>query len=97
MIHLTFPDNSVREFPAGVTGREIAEGISKSLAKKAVAMALDGKLADLSDPIDTRRAGSRSSPATIRARSSSSATTPRTSWPRRCRSSIPARRSPSAR
>jgi len=51
MIHLTFPDNSVREFPAGVTGRDIAEGISKSLAKKAVAMALDGKVADLSDAI----------------------------------------------
>jgi threonyl-tRNA synthetase len=52
MVQLTFPDNSVREFQAGVTGREIAEGISKSLAKKAVAMALDGQLADLSDRID---------------------------------------------
>jgi threonyl-tRNA synthetase len=52
MIRLTFPDNSVREFSAGVTGREIAEGISKSLAKKAVAMALDGELADLSDGIE---------------------------------------------
>ncbi len=52
MIHLTFPDNSVRDFAPGITGREIAEGISKSLAKKAVAMALDGKLADLSDPIE---------------------------------------------
>ena len=52
MIRLTFPDNSVREFPAGTTGREIAEGISKSLAKKAVAMALDGQLTDLSDPIE---------------------------------------------
>jgi threonyl-tRNA synthetase len=51
MIHLTFPDNSSREFPAGITGRDVAEGISKSLAKKAVAMALDGTLADLSDPI----------------------------------------------
>jgi threonyl-tRNA synthetase len=51
MIRLTFPDNSVREFAPGVTGREIAEGISKSLAKKAVAMALDGQLADLADPI----------------------------------------------
>jgi len=51
MIRLTFPDNSVREFSAGVTGREVAEGISKSLAKKAVAMALDGSLADLADPI----------------------------------------------
>jgi threonyl-tRNA synthetase len=52
MIKLTFPDNSVREFEAGVTGRAVAEGISKSLAKKAVAMALDGRVADLSDAID---------------------------------------------
>ena len=51
MIRLTFPDNSSREFSPGVTGREVAEGISKSLAKKAVAMALDGELADLADPI----------------------------------------------
>jgi threonyl-tRNA synthetase len=51
MIHLTFPDNSVRDFEPGTTGRAVAEGISKSLAKKAVAMALDGELADLSDPI----------------------------------------------
>jgi threonyl-tRNA synthetase len=50
-MRLTFPDNSVREFRAGVTGREIAEGISKSLAKKAVAMALDGVVVDLADPI----------------------------------------------
>jgi threonyl-tRNA synthetase len=51
MIRLTFPDNSSREFSPGITGREVAEGISKSLAKKAVAMALDGELADLADPI----------------------------------------------
>ena len=38
MINLTFPDESVRSFESGVTGRAIAEGISKSLAKKAVAM-----------------------------------------------------------
>jgi threonyl-tRNA synthetase len=52
MIQLTFPDNSVREFPAGITGKAVAEGISKSLAKKAVAMAIDGRLADLADPIE---------------------------------------------
>src|SRR5262245_1755033 len=52
MVQLTFPDNSSREFAAGVTGREGAESISKSLARKAVAMTLDGRLADLSDPID---------------------------------------------
>src|SRR6478672_9775021 len=52
MVQLTFPDNSSREFPRGTTGREVAEGISKSLAKKAVAMALDGQVTDLSDRID---------------------------------------------
>ncbi|WEK49645.1 MAG: threonine--tRNA ligase [Candidatus Kaistia colombiensis] len=51
MINLTFPDGSVRQFEAGVTGKAIAEGISKSLAKKSVAMTLDGVLSDLSDPI----------------------------------------------
>lgn len=52
MIHLTFPDKSIRDFDRGVTGKAVAEGISKSLAKKAVAMALDGQLADLNDPIE---------------------------------------------
>ena len=52
MVNLTFPDDSVRSFEPGVTGREIAEGISKSLSKKAVAIALDGELADLSAPIE---------------------------------------------
>ncbi len=51
MIHLTFPDNSVRDYDAGVTGAAVAAGISKSLAKKAVAMTLDGELRDLSDTI----------------------------------------------
>ncbi len=51
MIQLTFPDNSVREYEAGTTGFAVAEGISKSLAKKAVAMTLDGELKDLADPI----------------------------------------------
>ncbi|MEP4767220.1 MAG: threonine--tRNA ligase [Roseibium sp.] len=52
MIQLTFPDNSVREYEAGTSGLDVAAGISKSLAKKAVAMTLDGELRDLSDPID---------------------------------------------
>lgn len=51
MITLTFPDGARREFEAGTTGRDVAESIAKSLAKKAVAMALDGELADLADPI----------------------------------------------
>src|SRR5919112_6034597 len=52
MITLTFPDGARREYPEGVTGREIVEGIAKSLARRTVAMALDGALADLNDPIE---------------------------------------------
>src|SRR5918993_845814 len=51
MITLTFPDGARREYPEGVTGREIAEGIARSLAKRTVAMALEGGLADLDDAI----------------------------------------------
>src|ERR1700685_3803464 len=51
MVALTFPDGARREFPPSITGLDIAKGISPSLAKRTVAMALDGKLADLADPI----------------------------------------------
>ena len=51
MITLTFPDGAQRQFAPGTTGREIVEGIAKSLARRTVAMALDGSVADLSDPI----------------------------------------------
>ncbi|MGV1830586.1 threonine--tRNA ligase [Agrobacterium vitis] len=50
-VSLTFPDGSVRSFAAGATGRDVAESISKSLAKKAVAIALDGVVRDLADPV----------------------------------------------
>ncbi|NTJ07159.1 threonine--tRNA ligase [Rhizobium lusitanum] len=50
-VSLTFPDGSVRSFAAGTTGRDVAESISKSLAKKAVAVAIDGTVRDLSDPV----------------------------------------------
>src|SRR5919201_130913 len=50
-ISLTFPDGSVREYAAATTGAALAESISKSLAKKAVAYSLDGTLRDLADPI----------------------------------------------
>ena len=52
MVALTFPDGARREYPSGTTGLDIAKGISPSLAKRTVAMALDGSLANLSDPID---------------------------------------------
>ena len=50
-ITIRFPDGSRRSFAAGVTGRDIAAAISKSLAKKAVAVSLDGVLQDLAEPI----------------------------------------------
>ncbi len=50
-ISLTFPDGAKREFPSGITGVEIAKGISPSLLKRTVAMALDGTVVDLADPI----------------------------------------------
>jgi threonyl-tRNA synthetase len=51
MVNLTFPDGSVREYEAGISGAEVAAGISKSLAKKAVAVKLDGELTDLAEAI----------------------------------------------
>ena len=50
-ISLTFPDGAQREFPSGITGKEIAGGISPSLLKRTVAMALDGTVVDLGDAI----------------------------------------------
>src|SRR5258707_2143674 len=52
MVALTFPDGARREYPKGSTGLDIAKGISPSLAKRTVAMALDGLLTDLNDPIE---------------------------------------------
>jgi threonyl-tRNA synthetase len=52
MITLTFPDGARRQYEAGTTGRAVAASIAKSLEKKAVAMALDGRLRDLNDPIE---------------------------------------------
>jgi threonyl-tRNA synthetase len=52
MVTLTFPDGARREYPHAITGAEVAKSISPSLAKRTVAMALDDRLCDLSDPID---------------------------------------------
>src|SRR5258706_7871893 len=51
MVALTFPDGARREYPDNITGLDIAKGISPSLAKRPVAMALDGTVVDLADPI----------------------------------------------
>jgi threonyl-tRNA synthetase len=52
MVALTFPDGARRDYPNGISGLDIAKSISPSLAKRTVAIALDGVLADLADPIE---------------------------------------------
>ncbi|MBW8883126.1 MAG: TGS domain-containing protein, partial [Asticcacaulis sp.] len=51
-IDLTFPDGAIRSFETGTTGKDIAESLSKSLAKKAVLIKLDGALLDLDRPLE---------------------------------------------
>src|SRR5689334_19789010 len=51
-VTLTFPDGAKRVVPKGTTGLDVAKSIAPSLAKRTVAMMLDGKLADAADPID---------------------------------------------
>src|SRR4029078_3459461 len=52
MVALAFPDGARREYPQGTTGLDIAKGISPSLAKRTVARALEGVVADVADPIE---------------------------------------------
>lgn len=51
-ISLKFPDGAERAYDDGVTPLAVAEGISKSLAKKAVAAKIDGAWWDLTRPIE---------------------------------------------
>ena len=51
-VAVTLPDGAVRRYPAGVTGAEVAADISYSLGKAALAVTLDGRLDDLSRPIE---------------------------------------------
>ena len=52
MITLTFPDGATRQYPAGTSGLDVAKAISPSLAKRTVALARDGVVVDLADPIE---------------------------------------------
>ncbi len=49
---ITLPDGKNLDFPKNVTGLEVAEKISKSLAKQALIMSVDGELKDLYHSID---------------------------------------------
>ncbi|MCX6135220.1 MAG: threonine--tRNA ligase [Ignavibacteriales bacterium] len=52
-ITITLPDGSTKQFEQGITGRHIAEGISKGLAREALAVEVNGEVWDLSRKIDT--------------------------------------------
>jgi threonyl-tRNA synthetase len=51
MISITFPDGAIRQFEPGISGTDIAKSISPSLAKRTVAMMLNGSLRDLADSL----------------------------------------------
>lgn len=51
-IKISLPDGSVREYPVGVQGIEIAKSISEGLARVSLAIEVNGEIRDLSRPID---------------------------------------------
>ncbi len=51
MIQVTLPDGSVREYDDGASPLDVAQSISRSLARKALAARVDGELWDLSRPL----------------------------------------------
>ncbi len=53
MLRITLPDKSVREYPAGVTGLEIAASISEGLARNVLAAKVNGQVWDATRQITT--------------------------------------------
>ncbi len=51
-ITITFPDGSEKKYPKGTTGQEVAESISKGLAREALSITLDDEIMELSRPIE---------------------------------------------
>ena len=51
-ITITFPDGKTREVDKGISGLELAEKISKSLAKESIAFKANGEIQDLTRIID---------------------------------------------
>ncbi len=60
MVQIKLPDGSVKEYPEGVSPREVAEGIGKRLAEAAVAAMASGRVVDLDRPLEDGT-GARSS------------------------------------
>jgi len=53
MIKITFPDGNIKEFAKGITGYDIAMGISPRLAKEVLAITVNTDLFDIMRPINT--------------------------------------------
>jgi threonyl-tRNA synthetase len=51
-VKVTLPDGSARELPEGASARQLAEAIGAGLARAAVAARVDGKIWDLSRPLE---------------------------------------------
>ena len=52
-VKITFPDGSVREYPKGTTPLQIAESISQRLAQEVLSATVNGRVVDLSRPIES--------------------------------------------
>ncbi|MAI91333.1 threonine--tRNA ligase [Ponticaulis sp.] len=52
MLEVTLPDGAKKEFEDGASAKDVAESISKSLAKKALAAKVNGELWDLDRPLE---------------------------------------------
>jgi threonyl-tRNA synthetase len=53
MIKITLPDNSVREFEAGVTPLDVAKSISEGLARNTISAVVNDKQVETTTPITT--------------------------------------------
>jgi len=52
-IRITFPDGSSKDFPQGITAREVAQSVGSRLAAEALVAKVDGQLVDLSHKIES--------------------------------------------
>ncbi|MGA3015306.1 MAG: threonine--tRNA ligase [Bacteroidales bacterium] len=53
MINITLPDNTVRQYPEGTTGMEIAKSISEGLARNVLSVMVNNEVWDATRPIKT--------------------------------------------
>jgi threonyl-tRNA synthetase len=53
MVKITFPDGAVREYQQGITGIEVAKSISEGLARKVLAVKVNGEVWDSTRPLQS--------------------------------------------